>query len=352
MPPFLRRSQSTPHGISFVGLNSRERSTAATIVLQKFLRAADYDVETAVANFSATMRWRKKYDPSAKLAKMFDPKRFGDMGFITRHRIDEHGRNIVVMWNLYGVIKDVVATFGDIRQYLDFSIALMELAVRALQLTKARTPIPDLGPDPYKIVQVHDCAGSDPFEVYPRVKVAIARTIDLMDGCYPGLLAYHHFVRLGCLNTFRIKLLNTMVPGSLRARVLSLGRVEFKTSLKREDVLVKLFPDPADRQRYAFSFPSEFGGTAGSVHEGKTVFYLKPDDSSARRQLEFERALRAAEEDGDLQVTRHNGNLRIVRVQNRSNTADEDNGGPSQAPRSEPKEPTTPPSVPLTIDDV
>ncbi|KAG7134594.1 Phosphatidylinositol transfer protein sfh5 like [Verticillium longisporum] len=287
----LRKAKSTPQVVSstdnsplsrmYSGIPRvvHERNTTASIVLKKFLRAADDNVDMALEHFTQALKWRKHNDPSGKLTKMFDPKKFGEMGFVSRHRTDEGGGRVVILWNLYGVIRDGQATFGDIAEFLDFRIALMELAVRELDLSNAPAPMPEIGPDPYRIIQVHDCAGSNPFTVYPKIKDAIAETIDIFQANYPELLAYHHFVRLGHVNTFRIKLLNTLVPELLRPKLLSLGRVEFKSSLKRKDVLLKLFPDPADRQRYGFSLPTEFGGNTSSVHDGRTVQFLHTETS-------------------------------------------------------------------------
>ncbi|KAM0280131.1 hypothetical protein ACHAQH_004203 [Verticillium albo-atrum] len=289
--PLLRKAKSTSQVVSSTDDSTLSRMYSGIprvvneighseiIVLKKFLRAADDNVDMALEHFSQALKWRKQNDPSGKLTRLFDPKKFGDIGFVTRHRTDEGGGRVVMMWNLYGVIRDVDATFGDIDEFIDFWVGLMELAVRELDLSKAPAPMPENGPDPYRIIQVHDCAGSDPFAVYPRIKEAIAQTIDIFQANYPELLAYHHFVRLGHVNTFRMKLLNVLIPEPLRPRILSLGRVQCKSSLRRKDVLHMLFPDPADRQRYGFSLPTEFGGNTGSVHNGQTVRFLLPESS-------------------------------------------------------------------------
>lgn len=86
------------------------------IVLQKYLRANDQDVNQAEKQLTSTLEWRKKNNPTALLdEKVYDRSKFGDLGFVTEHK-DDKGKELVITWNVYGAVKDNKATFGDIKE--------------------------------------------------------------------------------------------------------------------------------------------------------------------------------------------------------------------------------------------
>ena len=87
-------------------------------VLQKFLRANKNDVGKAAQQLLETLAWRKKFDPlSAAWKETFDDEVFGGLGYVTEIK-NKDGKDTVVVWNVYGAVKDKQKTFGDIDTYV------------------------------------------------------------------------------------------------------------------------------------------------------------------------------------------------------------------------------------------
>lgn len=56
-------------------------------------------------------------------------------------------------------------------------IAVMELAIEILDLPSTPAPMSASGPDPYNIVQVHDCEGANPWTTCPRIKSGLEKAM-------------------------------------------------------------------------------------------------------------------------------------------------------------------------------
>ena len=85
------------------------------VILQKFLRANNGDVAAAEKQLISALEWRKKVNPTALVSEVFDAKKFGDLGFVTKHK-DDAGKETIITWNIYGSVKDNKATFGDVQE--------------------------------------------------------------------------------------------------------------------------------------------------------------------------------------------------------------------------------------------
>ena len=88
-----------------------------TIVLEKFLRANGKDAIKAKTQLTDALRWRKKMQPMKLLDDTeFDTSKFGDLGYVTVYpEGDGHAKEIVT-WNIYGAVKDNLATFGNVEE--------------------------------------------------------------------------------------------------------------------------------------------------------------------------------------------------------------------------------------------
>lgn len=95
-----------------------ESHVPTTIVLEKFLRANAQDVSKAKSQLIEALKWRKQMEPSKLLESEYDSVKFGDLGYLTSYqRSDGKGKEIVT-WNIYGAVKDIKATFGDVQEYV------------------------------------------------------------------------------------------------------------------------------------------------------------------------------------------------------------------------------------------
>jgi hypothetical protein len=86
------------------------------LILQKFLRANQNDVDKAKQQLLETLRWRKEFNPVKAASENVDKAKFDGLGYI----IEVEGvpgsdnKKDVVTFNVYGAVKDNKATFGNL----------------------------------------------------------------------------------------------------------------------------------------------------------------------------------------------------------------------------------------------
>jgi phosphatidylinositol transfer protein SFH5 len=94
-----------------------ESHIPTTIVLEKYLRANTNDVSKAKAQLTEALKWRKRMEPSKLLEAEYDSAKFGDLGYVTTFPAAEGKSKEIITWNIYGAVKDIKATFGDVQEY-------------------------------------------------------------------------------------------------------------------------------------------------------------------------------------------------------------------------------------------
>ena len=173
------------------------------LILQKFLRANQNDVEKAKAQLLGTLKWRKEFNAAAAKDEVYSKKHFGGLGYVTvlSGVPESPNEKDVVTFNIYGAVKDNKATFGDIESFLRWRVGLMELGLEKLNLAAATKPIPDFGqgPDPYQGIQIHDYLSVSFLRQDPHVKAASKKTIDVFSSYYPETLSRKFFVNVPVL---------------------------------------------------------------------------------------------------------------------------------------------------------
>lgn len=94
---------------------SNEDHVPSAIVLEKFLRANNKDVTKAKAQLTEALKWRKKIQPAKLLDETeFDSVKYGGLGYVTVYpKTDKHEKEILT-WNIYGAVKDIKSTFGNV----------------------------------------------------------------------------------------------------------------------------------------------------------------------------------------------------------------------------------------------
>jgi hypothetical protein len=97
---------------------STESHVPSSIVLEKFLRANTKDVAKAKVQLIEALKWRKKMDPLKLLEETeFDASKFGGLGYVTVYPQAEGNVKEIVTWNIYGGVKDIKGTFGNVEEY-------------------------------------------------------------------------------------------------------------------------------------------------------------------------------------------------------------------------------------------
>lgn len=188
------------------------------IILQKYLNANEGDVAAATAQLRKTLAWRAKMQP----VHLVEFRRFFNASFcsigVTTTYVKDVPRNpacenndeyllwegrwkqtndpknwSVFTYTVYGKIKDVEATFGDLDEFIKWRVALMEVAIDGMDIMFATEPIPawddpDGREDPFKIVQVHDYEGVSFLGQSASARAAAKETVRLFGEVYPETL--------------------------------------------------------------------------------------------------------------------------------------------------------------------
>lgn len=89
------------------------------VVLQKYLNANDGDLVKAKDQLGKTLEWRAKMKPLDLIGKKFNRTKFAGLGYVTvfgeSEATDPEAREVFT-WNIYGSVKDVNETFGNLAE--------------------------------------------------------------------------------------------------------------------------------------------------------------------------------------------------------------------------------------------
>lgn len=182
------------------GVNLSDPSThvPSQIILQKYLNANDGDLSRAKEQLNHTLDWRAKAKPSELIEKQYAKDKFGGLGYITKYSDSVNATPDVVevfTWNIYGSVQNIQQSFGDLDAFIEWRVALMEMAMRELDLSTATKPI-TADEDPYKIYQVHDYKGTSFFRSPPAVRSAAKKTVEVLAMAYPETLREKFFINV------------------------------------------------------------------------------------------------------------------------------------------------------------
>ncbi|OTB05725.1 hypothetical protein M426DRAFT_319705 [Hypoxylon sp. CI-4A] len=188
------------------------------IVLQKYLNANDGDVVKARDQLTKTLEWRAKLQPLELIKKTFSKPKFEGLGYVTKYAASPDEKTAeenpetkeIFTWNIYGGVKSIDETFGNLEEFIGWRVALMELAVQELSLSTATRPI-TADYDPYKIFQVHDYKSISFLRQSPQVKSASTETIRVFATAYPELLKEKFFVNVPVIMGFMYGLMKLFV---------------------------------------------------------------------------------------------------------------------------------------------
>jgi len=173
------------------------------LILQKFLRANENDVPKASAQLTEALKWRKDFQPLKVKEEVFSKEKFAGLGYITvlegvPGSSTATGKGDVATWNIYGAVKDIKGTFGNLDEFIRWRVALMEHTLSQLDLAHAKLPIPYFGkgPDPYQSYQIHDYLNISFLRQPAEVRAASQKTIQLFQAVYPETVSRKFFVNV------------------------------------------------------------------------------------------------------------------------------------------------------------
>ncbi|KAI1638305.1 CRAL-TRIO domain-containing protein [Biscogniauxia mediterranea] len=201
-------SQNSHKEIWGVTLADPATHVPTQIILQKYLNANDGDVIKAKDQLTKTLEWRAKMKPLELIKETFNKNKFGGLGYVTTYLggpedkvAEDPESKEIFTWNIYGNVKSIDETFGNLEEFIRWRVALMELAVQELSLASATKPVTATY-DPYKIYQVHDYKSISFLRQSPQVKSASTETIRVFATAYPELLREKFFVNVPAIMGF------------------------------------------------------------------------------------------------------------------------------------------------------
>ena len=86
------------------------------LILQKFLRANQNDLDKAKQQLLETLQWRQEFDPLKAAGESFDKNRFEGLGYVLEVEgvPESPNEKDIVTFNIYGAVKSNETTFGDL----------------------------------------------------------------------------------------------------------------------------------------------------------------------------------------------------------------------------------------------
>ncbi|KAF7728404.1 Non-classical phosphatidylinositol transfer protein (PITP) [Apophysomyces ossiformis] len=185
-----------PYPLWGVVLDKDSQDERLDVLLVKFLRARDLNVEAAVKMLTDTLKWRKEFKTDEILSESFDEAVFGKVGYM--HKTDKEGRP--VCYNFYGDL-DQDKVFGDINTFIRWRVQLMEKGVKLVDLVEVDS-----------MIQIHDYKGASMFGRTANAKAATKEIIKIMQDNYPEFLATKYFVNVPWWGSKIFKLIRPLLP--------------------------------------------------------------------------------------------------------------------------------------------
>ncbi|BCR98965.1 CRAL/TRIO domain protein [Aspergillus luchuensis] len=234
------------------GVTLKDSSDVPTVnILIKFLRANEGNVKLAEEQLTKALQWRKEMNPLALTEGRYSAERYGGLGYVTKYP-EANGKEVIVTWNVYGNVKSIDQTFGDVDGFIKWRVALMELAVKDLKLSEATTVIDYDGEDPYQMLQVHDYQNVSFLRLNPTIKAASKKTIEVFSMAYPELLREKFFVNVPAIMGWMFAAMKVFLSKNTTRKFHPISN---GANLARE------FPSLKEK------FPKTYGGNGATLEE-------------------------------------------------------------------------------------
>jgi hypothetical protein len=179
-----------------------------SVILVKFLRARNLDVDEATKMFMATLKWREEFHAAETVNETFPEDVFGGLGYVFAK--DKEGHPIT--WNVYGAV-DTKKVFGDLDRFLRWRVALMERGIAQLDFINID-----------QMVQVHDYGGVGFSSRDPDSKRAATEASKLFSDNYPELLSRKFFINVPAIFSWIFWLFKPILPAATFAKMQVVGQ--------------------------------------------------------------------------------------------------------------------------------
>ncbi|GIL90876.1 hypothetical protein Vretimale_17158 [Volvox reticuliferus] len=248
-----------------------EPNRAQKVVLLKFLRARQFNVQAALTMLVDCLKWRRDFDVAGLASEMFPPQLAAAGQLSGRDRAGNP-----VTYNYYGSELNLESVFGSpggVATFVRWRVKLMEQAVGLLDFE---------GGFEY-VTQVHDYSGASMFGMNSQVKAASRQIIKLFQDNYPEMLSAKLFLNVPRVMEFVFGVFSAFCDAATRAKFVM-------ASPARARAVLLQYIDPAQ-------VPSRFGGfletcsvppnrgRANSFSHSSKKVVLKPGESHVTSKL-------------------------------------------------------------------
>ncbi|KXS09405.1 CRAL/TRIO domain-containing protein [Gonapodya prolifera JEL478] len=189
---------------------------AQKVVLLKFLRAREFDIDKSKDMLLATLKWRKEYNMKGLLSETFDPA-FHQAGYL----FGKDRKGHPVTYNTYGQLNYDVIFKGGVDTFIRWRIQLMEKAVALLDFENGIE----------RVTQVHDYSGVSFFGMNADVRAASKVIIEKFQDNYPEFLERKFFLHIPTLMEWIFGVLSRLSSARTLAKFSMVGPGSVRSTL-------------------------------------------------------------------------------------------------------------------------
>lgn len=198
-----------PHDFVIWKSQIAEKSDGSDIVLLKFLRAEELNVDKAAERLAATLIFRLECAID-ELAKSELPEHFRGHDFVTG--LDDDGRPVMI--SRFGGM-DIDKVFGDVEAFVRYRVHIMEQTIGLLKLEKGRAE---------DLCQVHDYSGVLSSMYKADVKNGVSAISKVFSEHYPEFKGKTIFLNFPAVFSKPFQVLASLLPERTRKKFVILGQ--------------------------------------------------------------------------------------------------------------------------------
>lgn len=206
-----------------------------SVVLMKFLRARELNVENATDMMISTLKWREEFKMDELANDESLQEAFSSVGHIFGK--DKDGRPVT--YNIYGGPEETAATFADVPKFLRWRVQLMERGIAAIDFVNVDS-----------MIQIHDHAGATLSSRTANTKAAATQATTIFQDHYPEFLFKKFYINVPTLMAWIFWLFKPIISATTLAKLNVVGSGTTATS-----AALLPFIDPKE-------LPKRYGGGA------------------------------------------------------------------------------------------
>lgn len=208
---------SASYALWDIALDQDSTDPRLDVLLVKFLRARDLDLEKGKKMLIDSLIWRKDFRTDHVLDEVIDESVLGSVSYV--YKTDREGRP--VCYNFYGDI-DQDKVFGDVEKFIRWRVQVMERGVQLIDFVNTDS-----------MVVIHDYKNASLFGRTQNAKAATKEIIKIMQDNYPEFLAVKYFVNVPGWGSVIFKLIRPLLSEATTKKFVVCSNDELHASLTK-----------------------------------------------------------------------------------------------------------------------